>query len=189
MAYSIIQPKIGICEDCPPGSKPTRLIKDKCHTHYWGSINQKSVERRQAKDRSELEPVKILSDDMDIVFSKLIRLKEADENGLVQCFTCPTIRPWTQMQCGHFVKRGNMTTRFSEKNCRPQCKECNEHKDGNEKIFAERLEAEEKGLVETLEETGRGVQDYTRDDLKALVTKTTRRVKELLKEKHINNQP
>lgn len=188
MGYnSTILLKKGICPDCPPGSKPTQLIKGKCGTHYWGNINQKSVERRQAKDRGELEPVAILTDDLDIIFSQLIRLKEADDFGMVQCFTCPDIKHWKQMQCGHFVKRGNMSTRFSEKNSRPQCNACNCHKDGNEKVFAERLEDEEKGLPEMLREQGRERQDYGRDELKALVIDTTKRVKLLLK--NITYQP
>jgi NinG protein len=181
MGYNTtIRQKKGICPRCG-GRDIVPLIGKYCQQHYWEENKKKSVEKLNAKERGELPAVAILSDDMDIIFSKLIRLKDADENGLVQCFTCPTIRPWTQMQCGHFVKRGNMATRFSEKNCRPQCKECNEHKDGNEKVFAERLEAEEKGLVEMLREQGREVEDYSRDELKLLIQDTTRRVKLLLK--------
>lgn len=181
MGYNTtIRPRLGKCKKCG-GKNEVPLTAGLCHTHYWESRKSASVEKLNAKERGELPAVTILSDDMDIIFSKLIRLKDAHDNGLVQCFTCPAILPWTQMQCGHFVKRGNMATRFSEKNCRPQCKECNEHKDGNEKIFAERLEAEEKGLVEILREQGREVQDYSRDELKVLVQDTTRKVKLLLK--------
>lgn len=74
-----------------------------------------------------------------------------------------------------------MPTRFSVNNCRPQCKDCNEHKDGNLKVFAERLESEHPGIVEILQEQARGVQDYGRDELKVLIADTTRRVKQLLK--------
>lgn len=181
MAYSTIQPKIGICGDCPPGSKPTRLTKGKCHTHYWGQINQRSVERRQAKDRGELEPVKILTNDLDIIFSQLVRLKEANTEGLVECYTCGVVKPWKQMQCSHYIPRAHMPTRFSEKNCRPACKKCNEDLRGNLVVFAERLEAEEPGIVAILEEQSRGIQDYDRDELKALIADTTRKVKLLLK--------
>jgi Bacteriophage Lambda NinG protein len=70
-----------------------------------------------------------------------------------------------------------MPTRFSEKNCRPQCKTCNEDKRGNLAVFSERLEAEEPGIVAILEEQSRGIQGYDRDELKALIVDTTRRVK------------
>jgi hypothetical protein len=180
MAYSTIQPKIGICEDCPPGSKPVPLIKGKCGTHYWGQINRKSVERRQAKAMGELEPVKILSDDLDILFSQQVRLTYADEHGMVKCFTCDTVKHWKQMDCGHFISRAKMPTRYSVKNCRPQCKECNRHNNGEEKVFAERLEAEEPGIVEILKEQSREVQDFGREELKVMIGDTTRKVKLLM---------
>lgn len=152
-----------------------------CHSHYWESRRVKSVDRLNAKERGELEPIKILTDDLDIIFSQLIRLKDAYADGMVKCYTCDEVKHWKYMQCGHFVKRGNMTTRYSEKNTRPQCKNCNEHKDGNEKVFAEQLEAEEPGIVEILREQGREVEDFSRDELKRKIADTTRKVKLLLK--------
>jgi hypothetical protein len=177
---STIRPKLGICPLCPPGSKQKPLIAGKCESHYWEQNKKKSFEKAQAKVMGELEPVKILIDDLDIIFSQLIRLSHADEHGMVQCFTCDIIRHWKQMQCGHFVSRAQMPTRFSVKNCRPQCKDCNEHKDGNLIVFSERLEAEEPGIVAILEEQSRGIQDYSRDELKALIADTTRKVKLLM---------
>jgi hypothetical protein len=163
------------------GTKKVPLIGKLCNTHYWERNRMKSVEKANAKRLGELEPVKILIDDLDIIFSQLIRLKEADENGMVKCFTCDIIMHWKQMQCGHFQPRAHMPTRFSEKNCRPQCKKCNEDLRGNLVVYSERLEAEEYGLVAILEEQARGIQDYDRDELKALIVDTTRRVKLLLK--------
>jgi hypothetical protein len=177
---STIKIKTGICPRCG-GTNKVPLTKGLCQAHYKEEGNKKMMARAQSKEMGELEPVKILIDDLDIIFSQLIRLKEADEFGMVKCFTCDEIKHWKQMQCGHFVKRAQMGTRFSEKNCRPQCKACNEHKDGNEKVFAERLEAEEPGLVAMLQEQAREVQGFDRDELKALVIDTTKRVKLLLK--------
>jgi hypothetical protein len=166
---------------CGPGTPPKQLIGGFCQPHYWEGRRSKSVAKLQAKQLGELEPVKILVDDLDIIFSQLVRLKEADENGMVKCYTCDDVKHWKQMQCGHFVSRAKMPTRFSEKNCRPQCKDCNEHKGGNEKVFAERLEAEEPGIAGILQEQARGIQDFDRDELKALIVDTTRRLKKLLK--------
>lgn len=180
MSYSTIRPVMAICPRCGNGKKvPT--TKGLCHTHYWESRRVKSVEKLNAKERGELEPVAILTDDLDIIFSQLVRLKEADEHGMVKCYTCDTVKHWKQMQCGHFIPRAHMPTRFSVKNCRPQCKSCNEDKRGNLAVFSERLEAEEKGIVAMLEEQARGLQDYGRDELKALIADTNRKVKQLLK--------
>jgi hypothetical protein len=180
MYNSTIRQKTGICPLCG-GTKKVPLIGKLCQQHYWEQNKRKSVERLNAKERGELEPIVILTDDLDIIFSQLIRLKEADTDGMVKCFTCDVVKHWKQMQCGHFVSRAQMPTRFSEKNCRPQCKTCNEDKRGNLVVFAERLEAEELGIVAILQEQGRGVQDYDRDELKALIADTTRKVKLLLK--------
>lgn len=157
--------------------KKVPTTKGLCHTHYWEQVKKNSVEKLNAKERGELPAVAILTDDLDIIFSQLIRLKGADENGMVKCFTCEDVKHWKQMQCGHFVPRAQMPTRFSEKNCRPQCKICNEDKRGNLKVFSERLELEEPGIVAILEEQSRGIQDYGRDELRVLIYDTTRRVK------------
>jgi hypothetical protein len=180
MFNSTIRPKLGICPRCG-GTKKVPLTSGLCNTHYWESRRVKSIDKLNARERGEMEPVAILTGDLDIIFSQLIRLKEADEHGVVKCFTCDDVKHWKDMQCGHFQPRAHMPTRFSEKNCRPQCKHCNEDLRGNLKVFAERLEAEEPGLVAILEEQARGIQDYGRDELKRLIVDTTRRVKLLLK--------
>jgi hypothetical protein len=170
---------MGICTMCG-GTNKVPLTKGLCHTHYWGQNRKNSYDRATAKERGELEPVKILIDDLDIIFSQLIRLTHADEHGMVACYTCDTVKHWKQMQNGHLVSRAQMPTRFNVKNCRPQCKTCNEDLRGNLVVFAERLEAEELGIVEILQEQGRAIQDYGRDELKALIADTTRKVKLLL---------
>lgn len=157
------------------------LIGKLCQTHYWEQNRKKAFEKANAKQLGELEPVKILIDDLDIIFSQLVRLTYANEHGMVQCFTCQTIKHWKQMQCGHFIPRAHMPTRFSMKATRPQCKVCNDDLRGNLAVFSERLEAEELGIVAILEEQSRAVQDFSREELKAMVVDTTRKVKHLLK--------
>jgi hypothetical protein len=177
---STIKIKTGICKRCE-GTNKVPVTAGLCQTHYREQMNSKSILRAGAKERGELEPVKILIDDMDIIFSQLIRLMYVDEYGNVQCYTCPEVKNWKKIQNGHFISRAKMPTRYSVKNCRPQCKSCNEHNDGEEKVFAERLEAEEPGIVEMLKEQSTQVQDYSREELKFLIGDTTRKVKNLMK--------
>jgi hypothetical protein len=61
----------------------------------------------------------------DSIFSKYIRLRDAKENGLVTCVTCPTTKHWKEMQNGHWISRGVLATRFHEHNCHAQCWGCN----------------------------------------------------------------
>ena len=62
---------------------------------------------------------------LDSVFSKWIRLKNADENGYCKCITCSVVLHWKEITNGHYVKRNVMGTRYVEENCGPQCWGCN----------------------------------------------------------------
>lgn len=72
---------------------------------------------------------------LDTVFSIFIRLRDADTNGNVRCISCPRLENWKNIDCGHFIKRGNTATRYHEKNANGQCKYCNQGKDGNESNY------------------------------------------------------
>lgn len=82
-----------------------------------------------------------LKKELDRVFSLYIRNKYA-EDGYVQCYTCGATKLIKEIQCGHFVSRGNLATRFDEKNCRPQCAGCNVFGGGRVSTFAVKLEQE-----------------------------------------------
>jgi hypothetical protein len=171
---------MGPCPKCG-GTNKVPLMKGLCQMHYREQLNRKSMDRASAKEMGELEPVKILLGDLDLLFSQQIRLMYVDEYGNVQCFTCDAVKNWKHMQCGHYISRAEMPTRYSVKNCRPQCNTCNVDMRGNLIVFAERLEAEEPGIVELLRELSREVQDYSREELKYMIGDTTRKVKNLLK--------
>lgn len=172
---------MGTCPLCTSGKKVPVTGKDGlCHTHYWGQINQKSVAKAQEKELAGDVDLQTLVDDLDIIFSRYIRLKEANEHGIVHCYTCDVSKHWKEMQCGHFISRAHMYTRFSEDNCKGQCPTCNTAKDGNLKAFAAHLESDKPGSVEILQEQGRIIQHWTRDELKAMISDYTRKVKLLM---------
>ncbi len=62
---------------------------------------------------------------LDTVFSHYIRLRNANGNGYVECVTCGKQDHWKSMDCGHFMSRKYMSTRWHEDNCQVQCKSCN----------------------------------------------------------------
>ena len=72
-------------------------------------------------------------------FSLYIRLRDADENGVGTCITCGTRKEVKYMDCGHYIKRQHMATRFSEINCHTQCKRCNAFEQGNDAKFRQAL--------------------------------------------------
>ena len=80
-----------------------------------------------------------LKEKLDAVFSKYIRWKHADNNGLCKCFTCGVIKEVKGIQNGHFIPRNILITRFDEDNCRPQCIGCNLYGNGKFVDFRENL--------------------------------------------------
>ena len=66
-----------------------------------------------------------LTNEADDLFSKVIRLKYADENGNVWCVTCGNSYHWKEIQNGHFISRDKFNTRYDLRNCHPQCGTCN----------------------------------------------------------------
>jgi hypothetical protein len=100
--------------------------------------------------------------------SKVVRLSYADKNGMVQCYTCPAILPWKQMQCGHFW-HGKLDF-DRERNLRPQCPQCNTWKSGNLAIFSTKLlmEIGAKGMFKLMQDAHQEV-GYTTEKLKQLI--------------------
>lgn len=70
-------------------------------------------------------------------FSLYIRLRDADENGMVMCVTCGKIAHYKEMDCGHFVTRNHKMTRFMEANCNVQCTACNQFKKGEQYLHGQ----------------------------------------------------
>ena len=75
-------------------------------------------------------------------FSKYIRLKYADANGMEACYTCGKVLHWKQMQAGHGIGGRNNAVLFMEEVVRPQEVGCNIYGGGKYSIFAEKLISE-----------------------------------------------
>lgn len=66
-----------------------------------------------------------MTDKLDKIFSRYIRLRDAMPNGTFRCISCGQIKPIEHADCGHFHSRRHMSTRFDEDNCHSECKYCN----------------------------------------------------------------
>lgn len=76
------------------------------------------------------KPKKNYKKELDEVFAEYIRLR--DSNGdTFRCISCGQVKPMSQCQCGHYISRAHMATRFDEKNSNGQCVGCNIFKSGN----------------------------------------------------------
>lgn len=93
-----------------------------------------------------------LQKELDRVYSIWIRRKDADENGYVKCYTSGKFFHWKQIQCGHFISRRHLSTRWCEKNTKPQSVSENIFNQGNGAAFAQNLIKEYgDGILQELE--------------------------------------
>lgn len=84
-----------------------------------------------------------LTEKLDQVFSRFIRLRDAREDGTFQCISCGRILPLEKAQCGHYFSRAKMSTRWDEENCSAECCACNlfrsDHLDGYHKNLVKKI--------------------------------------------------
>lgn len=88
--------------------------------------------RRYPKKNKKKEPDADLWD----IFSKYIRLRDADENGICTCFTCGRRTVWNKnTDCGHGIPRQHKATKYNEQNNHAQCKKCNGFEGGMREVY------------------------------------------------------
>lgn len=66
-----------------------------------------------------------LKDKAWAVYSRHIRLINANQDGFVDCVTCDKTFHWKKIQAGHFVSGRSGRILFADKNVHPQCYACN----------------------------------------------------------------
>ena len=128
-----------------------------------------------------------LKKELDKYFSLYIRLRDANEYGMVQCFTCGIVKEYNKgMQCGHFQSRRVMATRYDEQNCSAQCVACNMFRSGEQYRFGLNLDAlYGEGTAEELEVVSRFTIKMSRSDYEEKIFYYKLTVKNLKKDKGI----
>jgi len=122
----------------------------------------------------------ILKKKLDTIFSIYIRLKYADEDLNVKCFTCDKVYHYKKIQNGHFYSRGILSLRWDEQNCRPQCYGCNIARNGNYIEYYKRLEKEiGKGGMDYLEYKRHQIKKMGKLDYQIYIDTYTQKVAEL----------
>lgn len=146
-----------------------------------------NVMKNDEKDmEDETESVAILKKDADLLFSRLIRLRAAEPiTGMCQCFICGSPVHYSEAQAMHYIHRQDSLLRLHPKNVRVGDKKCNEYLDGNLKLFAEKLDAEEPRLSEWLYAEGKESYKFWRQELKTMIADFTREINHLKKLKQL----
>jgi hypothetical protein len=136
------------------------------------------------KKKSKKPTVTVLKKKLDTIFSKYIRLKDANKSGYVNCYTCGVSKVWQKdgMQAGHFMSRKHTITRWDERNVKPQCYSCNCHFYGRQYEFSLALNKEYgEGTSEELLVTSRQTQKNNANDLQELIELYTNKFEALNK--------
>ena len=102
-------------------------------TMYY--MNKKKTDKPKKRQVSKSTLVKKLDD----VFSKFIRLRDSNKDGMCQCISCGRVHYWKEIQNGHYMSRRYMSTRFDEMNCNAQCVACNIFNQGNIQMYRKNL--------------------------------------------------
>ena len=79
---------------------------------------------------------------LDKVTSEYVRRKDAGSDGNVTCYTCGCRRHWKNMDCGHFIRRRYLNTRWDLNNLKPQCPNCNRNLGGNYAVYTMKMMSE-----------------------------------------------
>jgi hypothetical protein len=104
-----------------------------------------------------------------VLLQKLVRVKAADDNGLVQCVTCSKWSHWKDMQGGHFISRKSTQWKLAEENVHPQCPGCNgflmNHGNGKQIYTTWMIDFYGRDFVDHMIATSRLTRKYTRAEV------------------------
>lgn len=132
----------------------------------------------------------LLKRKLDVVFSQYIRLRDMLPGTTVfRCISCGLIKPISQADCGHYINRQHMATRFSEVNCNAQCRSCNRFDEGNIQGYRRGMIMKYGGAqVAVLEGMKHEVRKYTDFEYNALIKHYRGEVKRILAERNLSIQ-
>lgn len=125
-----------------------------------------------------------LKNKFDRVFSLFIRYRDTMPNGYFRCISCGQIKPFEQADCGHYINRQHMSTRYDEMNCNAQCRHCNRFMEGNIQNYRKGLIAKygEKRVM-LLEAKQNQTRKWSAFEMEALIKHYQEENRELKKEK------
>ena len=127
-----------------------------------------------------------LKKELDKWFSLYIRLRNATNEGMVQCWTSGRVYHYKQIHAGHFMSRRHLATRWCEINVQPQSAADNLFSQGEQYKFGLNLDAKYgKGTSEELQYKAKQTVKLSRIDYEEKISYYKNLVDKLKKEKGI----
>lgn len=114
------------------------------------------------------------------VFSKFVRQRGMDENGMTSCISCGKTGEWHSFDAGHFIPRSaGLSTYFHETNVWTQCQNCNLFRQGNTYHYALALQKKfGEGIIEELEVIAKQSKKYYPSDYEEMIERYTSLLKD-----------
>ncbi len=133
-----------------------------------------------------MKPISKLKKELDKWFSLYIRLRDATDEGMVQCFTSGRVYHYKNIHAGHFMSRRCLSTRWCEINVQPQSAADNLFAQGEQYRFGLNLDAKYgEGTAEELQYKARQTIKLSRQDYEEKISYYKSAVKNLKKKKGI----
>lgn len=90
--------------------------------------------------RAPKDSLKGLTAILDKVFSEYIRRRDAGGSEYARCVTCGVVKPWKELDCGHYITRNHLSVRWDIRNCHAQCRSCNSFKGGEQSLHGKAID-------------------------------------------------
>ena len=123
---------------------------------------------------------------LDRVYALYIRLRDCMPSGYGRCIACGRIKPFSELDCGHYFSRTHMATRWDEDNTHIECRFCNrmsaDHLIGYRDNLIRKIGA---GRYDRLNLMAHSTKHWLDVELEAMITHYTEEVRRLSKEKGI----
>ena len=133
-----------------------------------------------------MKSISKLKKELDKWFSLFIRLRDANEYGMVQCFTSGRISHYKSFHAGHFISRKRVATRWCENNVQPQSAADNLFGQGKQYQFGINLDGKYgEGTAEELQFKSKQIQKFSRVDYEEKISYYKATVEKLKKKKGI----
>jgi len=113
---------------------------------------------------------------LDAIFSRWVRLSNS-VNEICTCVTCGKELHWKDIQAGHFISRKHYSTRWDERNVKPQCVGCNVFKYGEQYKFSLFLGLK---LSKALSLQSNEIRKFSSNELEDMIEKYTERFNKLV---------
>lgn len=140
--------------------------------------------RGKKQHRKKRESIAKLKSKLWTIFSKFVRLRDADMYGYVTCITSGARIFWSKSQAGHFISRRYNATFIHEKNVHAQSAHSNIFLSGEQYIYGKRIdEIYGKGTADEIVALSKTEFKFTEEWLLAKTEHYKKEVERLKKEK------